>query len=369
MGTRFHRTTLPASLFLALCLSSATTSPAVAAGAADEADGSLFVTKFRMGMLMAQRQSWQDAIEAFQAAYNSRSQPHPELLLYIAKAHLKLSQGDLALKFYSQFVAACSSPTEAQWHEVKVGMARAQELIDSRPSPVTNRQAIHREGTRGSSSQTSDQESESTTPPNSEPQSDSDNPTTTIKPAVGSDNRKVLASIAGHNPNMPYAVTIGRGDQNCTAPCELTVSPGQALVTVSGPGGRSFQRTVSLPRTPFKMSVQHFVLSRAIAGPILIALGGLFLGGGLAIHLAGSSSSASDDNAVAFAGAMPLYLHAGAFLVTGVAQLFTIGRNSIDIQPLAGPLASRPSPLRFANLSVVPSENGKGAVASVGFRF
>jgi hypothetical protein len=162
---------------------------------------------------------------------------------------------------------------------------------------------------------------------------------------------------------MPYTVSVGSGEQLCTAPCELRVPSGPTTVTVSGPGDKQFQRPVSLPGVPFKMTVQHFTLSRAIAGPILILLSGAFLGGAMPL------SFSRDSSGGAIGGAIPLYLHAGVFFFVGLGQLAAIKRSSIDIQPLAGTLASRPAPLRLTNLSVLPSTNGKGAVASVGFRF
>lgn len=372
MYSRFLKTTLSLPLSLALCLSQGISSPALAASGGEEAEGSLFFTQYKKGMRLAQRQQWEDAIEAFQTAYDARSKPHPELLLYIAKAHLKLNQGGPALKFYALFVAASSSPTEAQRHEVKVGMARAQAMLESQPARAAKNSGGDSDdslstdsGRSGIANPAKKKESSAQQKSDSEPESDK--PASIPEPAAPPAEKTVRAVITGRKANMPYTVSVGSGERLCTAPCEMKVPPGPTTVTVSGPGGKQFQRQVSLPSVPFKMTVQHFTLNRAISGPILILLSGAFLGGALPLTFIRDYSGTVSGGAIA--GAMPLYLHAAVFFFVGLGQLAAIKRNSIDIQPLAGPLASRPSPLRFANLSVVPSENGKGAVASVGFRF
>lgn len=376
MYSRFPKATLSLPLFLALSLSHGIFSAALAASGEGESEDSLFFTQYKKGMRLVQRQQWEDAIDAFQTAYDARSKPHPELLLYIAKAHLKLNQGGPALKFYAQFIAACSSPTEAQRHEVKVGMARAQAMLESQPgrtakSPVGNNEDDYSPDSERSGLPTPARKGEVSAQQRLDSESESAKPASatasTAASAAASAEKTVRAVITGRKTSMPYTVSVGSGERLCTAPCELQVPPGPTTVTVSGPGGKQFQRQVSLPSVPFKMTVQHFTLSRAIAGPILILLSGAFLGG--AIPLTFVHDYPGRVSSGALAGAIPLYLHAGVFFFVGLGQLAAIRRNSIDIQPLAGPLASRPSPLLFSNLSVAPSENGKGAVASVGFRF
>jgi hypothetical protein len=367
MHSTFLKNTLSLPLCLALCLGQGISSPAIAATPAEEGEGSLFLAQYKKGMRLVQRQQWEDAVEAFQSAYDARSKPHPELLLYIAKAYLKLNQGGPALKFYAQFVAASPSPTEAQRHEVKTGMARAQAMLESQParsakSPVVN--SDDDSGTDSGRTSAAAQKKESSTPQKSDSEPESDKPASATESPAPPAAKTVRAVITGRKANIPYTVSVGSGERLCTAPCEMQVPSGPTTVTVSGPGEKQFQRQVSLPGVPFKMTVQHFTLSRAIAGPILLLLSGAFLGGALPLTLTGGSSSGG-----ALGGAIPLYLHAGVFFFVGLGQLAAIKRNSIDIQPLAGPLAARPFPLRLANLSVAPSENGKGAVASVGFRF
>lgn len=374
MPSTFLKTSLSLPLCLTLCLGQGVSAPAFAASSADEGDSSLFLSQYKKGMRLAQRQQWEDAIEAFQTAYDVRSKAHPELLLYIAKAHLRLGQGGPALKFYAQFISASPAPTEAQRHEVKAGMTRAQGLIERQAAQTAKRQTTEDEDSSAtptadrravsSSLTNSVTKSEDRGPQKSESSTESAKALDTTDPAAAPAEKTVRAVVTGRKANIPYTVSVNPGDKLCTAPCEMPVPSGPTTVTVSGPGSKQFQRQVSLPGVPFKMTVQHFTLSRAIAGPILILLSGAFLGGALPLHFSGGGSSGG-----AIAGAIPLYLHAGVFFFVGLGQLAAIKRNSIDVQPLAGSLASRPAPLRLSNLSVVPSENGKGAVASVGFRF
>lgn len=368
------KTTLSLTLSLALCLSQGIPSSTLAAPVADEGEGSLFTTQFKKGMRLVQRQQWEDALEAFQTAYDARTKPHPELLLYIAKAHLKLGQGGSALKFYAQFVTAAPSPTEAQRHEVRVGMARAQAMLEAKPSQIAQSTVVHSSDESvsdgsASAAMTLARKTESSARPKSDANTESDKPmnTTPVDPTTASTEKTVRAVIIGRKHNMPYTVSVGSGERLCTAPCEMQVPSGPKMVTVSGPGNKQFQQGLALPGVPFKMTVQHFTLSRVIAGPLLILLSGAFLGG--AIPLSITPFRNASDREAAIAGSIPLYVHAGVFFFVGIGQLAAIKRNSIDIQPLAGPMAFRPSPLRLANLSVAPSENGKGAVASVGFRF
>lgn len=360
------------SLPTVLALSQLALPSALAASPTTEGEGSVFLLQYRKGMRFAQKEAWEDAIYAFQAAYDARSRPHPELLLYIAKAHLRLSQGGEALKFYAQFVAASSSPTEAQRQEVKIGMARAQALMESQAGRNKSRQIDEDEEDPASS--TPGRRSTTRSVPKKEAQDASATKEETAtsrdehaKPTAPPE-KTVRAVITGRKANIPYTVGVGSGDRLCTAPCELEVPPGPSTVTVSGPGSKQFQQSLAFPGVPFKMTVQHFTLSRAIAGPILIALSGVFLAGGVLINVAGRGSSAGSD-AGAIAGAVPLYLHGAVFFFVGLGQLAAIKRNSIDIQPLAGTQAARPSPVRLASISVLPSASGRGAVASLGFRF
>lgn len=102
------------------------------------------------------------------------------------------------------------------------------------------------------------------------------------------------------------------------------------MIGVNGPGTKHFEKQISIPQGSSQVRVQHFTLSRVIAGPILTVLGVPFLATGLN-YLYYYKNGYSDENGIV--GAV-LGLHGLTFTVAGLVQLGTIRTNKAEVRSL-----------------------------------
>jgi TolA-binding protein len=325
----------------------------------DSKNESAFMQHYRQAMRLAKEEDWTGAIAAFQRAYDARETPRPEIHLYIARAHLNLSHGSEALAAYRRFLRESKTPKPAQLSEVNRGMSRAQELIElqtqrerlqAQESALAARAADARpENPRSAKASGAEDNAEGPPSPRAATQPGKD----PAEPAAA--GHKV--TVRARNPKNIYTLGVG-ADSVCTSPCQLKVPAGPTTVTVTGPGTKQFQRNVLFPNGPSQIHVQHFTLSRAIAGSVLLALSVPFWVEGVLLLV---------KSDLIFAGV--LTLHGAVFSGVGIGQLASIKRNSVEIQPLSGSLALGSSSLRLANLDLSPTPDRKGAVASATLRF
>jgi hypothetical protein len=139
----------------------------------------------------------------------------------------------------------------------------------------------------------------------------------------------VPVAIVPHNPKFTYIATLGQG-QSCSTPCTVYAVPGTTTISVSGPGSKFFQEPITIPSVPSQIAVQHFTLSRAISGPILLTLGSAALALG----------SLWMDSALVFGRASSLevgtaaftLLHGIAFFTAGIGELARIKTNRADLR-------------------------------------
>lgn len=135
--------------------------------------------------------------------------------------------------------------------------------------------------------------------------------------------------IVPSNPKFTYVATLGPG-QSCTTPCTVRALPGRTSISISGPGDKYFQDGITIPNSSTQIAVQHFTLSRAISGPILLTLGAGALAGG-ALWLSRGSipilSSSLDTGLAVFTLA-----HGVAFVAAGIGELARIKRNRVEVR-------------------------------------
>ena len=326
-----------------------------------EHEPSSFMKHYRRAMRLVATDNWEDAIEEFQAAYDSRTTPRPEIHLYIAKVYTKLGTGAEAMKYYRRFLAEGKNMTESQRQELQEGMREAESLIEVQ---ARLREQRAREAGRSevrvsmSNLPRGSAEAESRSP---EPQAAKTLPTPATPESSEKSSYKVV--VVGRKRTMPYTVNIGDSENLCTTPCELRTTGGPTPVTVNGPGSKQFQKEVVLPNSPSRMEVQHFTLSRAIAGPILFTLGAGMLGGGVAF-LTGDGARSGGIIASPF-----MLVHGAVFFFVGLGQMAAIKRNSINVQPIGGTLADRGKLPRLAGLDLTPTADRKGILAQATLRF
>ena len=340
-----------------------------------------FMKQYRRAMKLAKQEEWDDAVEAFKAAYESQPTERPEIHLYIAKAYVKLGEGKDALKYYGRFLREAKTMTPAQRAELDQGMKDAQLLLEegAKRRERRAREAGKEEAlgmSRTNISQTVTQplgggvDGGSTGSDAAVVRQDVQ-PSVTSLPASTTPNYKVEAQ--GRNRGMHYSVHISTGTEMensvCSTPCTLRAPAGPALVTVSGPGSKQFEKEVTLPPAPSRLQVQHFTLSRAIAGPILLALSSGFLAGGVLLLTFDRSLSSGS-----IFGATPLLLHGTVFFFTGIGQLASIKRNSVNVLPLGSlgstlPAHASGSRIQLSSVSLSPTADRKGMTAGLSFRF
>ncbi len=357
--------------------------PAWAANPVAVSKDSAFMKQYRRAMKLAKQEDWDEAVDAFKAAYEAQPTERPEIHLYIARAYVKLEQGSDALKYYSRFLREAKNMTPSQRIEMESGMREAQALIEE---GIRRRERRTREAGREESLALASVSSRTSLPgsrvsplrPLPEEPSESSpqrgEKTATDPPRSTTPTYKV--ELSGRKPQTPYLVHVSTGAEEansvCTTPCSMRALAGPARMTVTGPGSKQFEQEVMLPAGPSRVRVQHFTLSRTIAGPILIALSAPFVAGGTLL-LTDSRSLSSG----AIFGATPLLLHGVVFFFTGLGQLASIKRNHIDIQsiggtpPGGGSMATRATEpaLQLANVSLSPATDRKGITTAVTFRF
>lgn len=322
---------------------------------------SAFSHHYRLAMQKVNAESWEDAIVEFQRAYEVRETPRPELHLYIARAQLRLLRGQQALDAYQRFLNEVKEPKPEQMKAVTTGIAQAKEQIElqlQRERLTAQEAALTARGRQQQSEHAEkvDDAGKGQTAKAAETNRATDE---TVRPA----EQKV--AVMARNGKTSYTVAVGT-DAMCTVPCQLRALPGEQQVTVMGPGTKRFQRSAIFPTGPSQLQVQHFTLSRAIAGPILLALSAPFLAGG-ALTLKGASDHQIDPAAIA--GSSTLFLHGAVFFLTGIGQLAAIKRNSISVVPIGVKVAARASSPQLTNFSIAPLTERKGVLASASFRF
>lgn len=324
-------------------------------------EASAFMKHYKRAMKLVGSDDWEAAIEEFQAAYDSRTTPRPEMHLYIAKSYVKLGSGAESMKYYRRFLAEAKSMTDSQRQELQDGMREAEVLIEGQ---ARRREIKAREAGR-LEARSSVVEAASNTPAKEQAGATATggDSAQNREKKEESPNQTYKILVSGRKRSIPYSVNIGESENLCTAPCELRAAAGPTVVTVSGPGSKQFQKEVTLPSSPAQMQVQHLTLSRAIAGPILFVLGAGLIGGG---------SAFLSDYGVRSGGiiASPIMLlHGAVFFFVGLGEMAAIKRSSIRIQPIGGTLAAAPGSLRLAGLDLSPTPDRKGAVASAMIRF
>jgi hypothetical protein len=144
-------------------------------------------------------------------------------------------------------------------------------------------------------------------------------------PPIGS-----KVSFVPRDGDTGYIITSSSG-QTCSTPCSMLINPGHALIGVNGPGSKHFEKQIVVPQGPSQVTVQHFTLSRVIAGPILTVLGIPFLAAG-ANFLYYYGNGYGQDNGVA---AAVLGIHGLAFTISGLVQLGTIKTNRAEVRRMS----------------------------------
>ena len=112
------------------------------------------------------------------------------------------------------------------------------------------------------------------------------------------------------------------------------------MMSVTGPGSKHFERELIVPPGPSQVSVQHFTLSRAIAGPILTAIGlPLLAVGSYYMYWYGQGYPEANAYIGGVAGA-----HGLAFTIAGLVQLGSIKTTRVDLRPLVPVMTPAPNP-------------------------
>lgn len=167
----------------------------------------------------------------------------------------------------------------------------------------------------------------------------------TATPAQAGPGLQPLA-VVPRDQGQAYVVTTGSAD-SCTAPCTLHVPAGVTVIDVRGPASKNFRREIVIPSGPAQVTVQHFTLSRVIAGTILTVIGLPLaaMGGWLLTNPGGSDFFNEEMITGGVIGA-----HGLAFTIAGITQLATIRRNKADVVSLGSRLALiPPGPTTAAN--------------------
>lgn len=139
----------------------------------------------------------------------------------------------------------------------------------------------------------------------------------------------VPVAIVPENPKFTYIASLGQG-QTCSTPCTVYALPGSTTISVSGPGSKFFQESITIPNAPSQIAVRHFTLSRAISGPILLVLGtGALAGGSLWLNAALSYPSVSSFSVGLAAFSV---LHGVAFTLAGIGELARIKTNRAEVR-------------------------------------
>lgn len=172
-------------------------------------------------------------------------------------------------------------------------------------------------------------------------------------------------TVVPRKPRNAYVVTLGRL-QSCTTPCSLQALPGPQGITVAGPGSKIFTKEITIPNVASQVVVQHFTLSRVIAGPILTVLGIGFAGGAAYFFVKEPFQQPSIDYTL---GSL-LAIHATVFTIVGLVQLGTIKTNRASVIGLGQVSALPPPPrLRLMAAGIVPTQDRTGAVGGLTFAY
>ena len=146
-------------------------------------------------------------------------------------------------------------------------------------------------------------------------------------------------SFVPRDGNTRYIVSTSSGG-SCSTPCTVLMNPGHGMMSVTGPGSKHFERELIVPPGPSQVSVQHFTLSRAIAGPILTAIGlPLLAVGSYYMYWYGQGYSEANAYVGGVAGA-----HGLAFTIAGLVQLGSIKTTRVDLRPLVPVMTTAPNP-------------------------
>lgn len=298
---------------------------------------------------------------ALAAAREAQTYPSPrrgELHILIGKALLGLGQADAAVQEFERYLAEESSPSPESLREVRKGLAAARRLRTK--ATGTPRTPEHPTAAGTPAPHAADQT------PLPKPEG---TPEKSPVQRTASEQAYPM-QFFGRNPSAAYSVAASAED-SCVTPCAMRLPAGPATVTVTGPGSKQFSKEILLPATSAQVRVQHFTLSRAIAGPILFVLGtGFLAGGGIGLASAFNRGTGNDTlDATLFGLSVPLLLHGVVFFFTGIGQMATIKRNSIEIRPLSiggGPLSPRP---RITSALLGPTNDLRGMMGGLAVRF
>lgn len=142
----------------------------------------------------------------------------------------------------------------------------------------------------------------------------------------------VPVAIVPSNPKFTYVATLAQG-QGCTTPCTVHAVPGRTSISVSGPGDKYFQEAITIPNVGTQIVLQHFTLSRAISGPILLTFGAGALAGGALLFNRSNSPIVSSSLDIGFATFT--LMNGVAFVAAGIGELARIKRNRVDVRSSA----------------------------------
>lgn len=146
-------------------------------------------------------------------------------------------------------------------------------------------------------------------------------------------------SFVPRDGNTRYIVSTSSGG-SCSTPCTVLMNPGHGMIGVTGPGSKHFEREIIVPSGASQVSVQHFTLSRVIAGPILTAIGlPLLAVGSYYMYWYGRGYSEANAYLGGVTGA-----HGLAFTIAGLVQLGSIKTTRVDLRPLVPVMTPAPNP-------------------------